>query len=103
VTSVDRSMLISALKGLSVTIVALLAVLLSFTAPVVTDTGLATFDVGVPVTGHDIDAPIATVVGSGDGVQTPNVRPAGRPDISQVAFVAGAVAELLFVHLIVPT
>ena len=77
----------------------------SFVAPVVTTTGEVATAVGVPLIGQEILAPAAIVApaarGSAD-VQVPTVTPAGSPDIAQVALVAAAVAETLFVHLMVP-
>lgn len=57
--------------------------------------------VGVPLTGQEMLAPIATVAGT-VGVQVPIVTPAGRPDSEQVAATALAVAVALLVHLSVP-
>ena len=75
--------------------------LLSLVAPVTAVTVLVPVVVGVPVTGHEMLAPIATVAGVA-GVQAPTVTPAGKPEIAQVALVAAAVAVALLVHLIVP-
>jgi hypothetical protein len=79
----------------------LLAVFASLPAPVVTATVDDPAAVGVPDTGHEIEAPAATVAG-GTGVQAPAVMPAGKPLMLQVALVADAVAVALFVHLMVP-
>jgi hypothetical protein len=75
--------------------------LVSFVAPVCTDTVDVATVVGVPETGHDMLAPIATVAGA-TGVQAPTVTPAGNPLIAHVAFEAGAVAAALLVQSIVP-
>lgn len=75
--------------------------LTSFVAPVVAVTVDAPAAVGVPVTGHEILAPAATVAG-GVGVHAPTVTPAGRPAIAHDALIALAVAAALFVHFSVP-
>jgi hypothetical protein len=106
VVSADRSMLMSELLGARVVEAELLPPadvppLLSSVAPVVTETVTDVADVGVPVTGHEILAPMATVAG-GAATQVPSVRPAGKAETEHVALVAGAVADKLFVHLIMP-
>ena len=73
----------------------------SLVAPVVTVTVVEPLAVGVPLTGHEMLAPAATVVG-GACVQVPTTTPGGRPETEQVAAVALAVAVALFVHLMVP-
>lgn len=73
----------------------------SLIAPVVAVTVEVPTAVGVPETGHEILAPIATVAG-GVGVQVPTVTPAGKPVMLQDAEVAAAVADALFVHNTVP-
>lgn len=75
--------------------------LTSLTAPVVTVTDVVPAAVGVPLTGHEMLDPAATVAG-GAGVQVPTVTPGGNPDTAQVADVALAVAVALLVHLMVP-
>ena len=104
--SAERSMLISEPAVAMVRVAALLPPadvppLLSLVAPVTTETDELPDSVGVPVTGHEILVPAATVAG-GAGVQVPTVTPAGKPDTVQVAFVALAVAVALLVHLMVP-
>jgi hypothetical protein len=106
VGNVVKSMLISELDGDNVADALLLPPipvppLVSLVAPVVTPTVLVADEVGVPVTGHEMLAPIATVAGAA-GVHTPSAKPAGRPVTVQEALVAGAVDAALFVHLIVP-
>ena len=73
----------------------------SLVAPVVAVTVLLPAAVGVPLTGHEMLAPAATVVG-GTGVHAPTVTPGGKPEMAQVAAVALAVAVALLVHLSVP-
>ena len=73
----------------------------SFVAPVVTVTVDVPVDVGVPVTGQLMLAPIATEAG-GTGEHAPTTRPAGNPDTAHDAFVAAAVAVALLVQMIVP-
>ena len=75
--------------------------LISLVAPVVAVTVLVPAATGVPLIGHEMLTPAATVAGVA-GVQAPIVTPAGRPEIAQVAFVAAAVADALLVHLSVP-
>jgi hypothetical protein len=75
--------------------------LVSFVAPVVTETVTAPAVVGVPETGHEILAPAATAAG-GTGVHVPTVTPAGNPLIEHVAARAPAVAAALLVHSTVP-
>lgn len=75
--------------------------LLSLVAPVVAVRVEAPAAVGVPLTGHEMLAPAATVAG-GTGVQVPTVTPAGNPASEHVAAVALAVAVALLVHLSVP-
>jgi hypothetical protein len=75
--------------------------LTSLVAPVVTATATGVVDVGVPVTGQEIEAPAAMVAG-GVGVQAPSVRPAGSAPTVHDALVALAVAAALLVHRIVP-
>ena len=75
--------------------------LLSFVAPVVTVTVVAPAAVGVPLMEQEMLAPAATVAG-GAGVQVPTVTPGGRPEITQDAAVALAVAAAELVHLTVP-
>ena len=104
--SVDRSMLMSELDGVSVLVDWLLPPdvmppLLSLVAPVVTTTGLGAFDVGVPETVHEMEAPMATVAGVA-GTQPVTVTPAGNPATEQEALMADAVAVALLVHLMVP-
>jgi hypothetical protein len=76
--------------------------LLSLTAPVVTVTFAAAFDVGVPDTVHEIEAPAASEAAGEAGVHVPSVTPAGRFETAHVALSAAAVDVALFVHLIVP-
>lgn len=73
----------------------------SLVAPVDTETVVAPDAVGVPLTGHEMLAPAATVAG-GVGVQVPAVTPGGRPEMAQDAAVALAVAVALLVQRIVP-
>ena len=75
--------------------------LISFTAPVVTDTVVVPDAVGVPLTGQEIEKPAATLAG-GTGEQVPTVTPGGRPLMAQLALAALAVALAALVHLIVP-
>ena len=75
--------------------------LTSLVAPVVAVTVLEPAAVGVPLTGQEMLAPMATVAG-GKGEQVPTVTPGGKPATEQLAFVAAAVAPALLVHLIVP-
>jgi hypothetical protein len=75
--------------------------LVSFVAPVTTDTVAGPDAVGVPDTAHEMLAPAATVAG-GVGVHVPTVTPGGRPEIAHVALPALAVAAALLVHLTVP-
>ena len=75
--------------------------LVSLMAPVVAVTVTAPAAVGVPLTGHEMLEPAATVAG-GTGLQVPTDTPAGRPDTAHVALLAAAVAVALLVHLIVP-
>ena len=75
--------------------------LVSLVAPVVAVTVTLPEAVGVPLTGHEMLKPAATVAG-GVGEQVPIVTPAGRPDTAQLAAAALAVAAALFVHLMVP-
>lgn len=75
--------------------------LTSLTAPVVTVTDVVPVAVGVPLTGHEMLAPGATVAGA-VGVQVPTLTPGGRPLTEQVALVALAVAVALLVHFTVP-
>jgi hypothetical protein len=101
-----KLMLISELAGAKVAVAELLPPLLvppleSLVAPVVTTTALDAAVVGVPVTGHEMLEPGATVAG-GAGEQAPSTRPAGRPDTAHDALVAEAVAEPLLVHLMAP-
>lgn len=73
----------------------------SFVAPVVAVTVVVPVAVGVPDTGQEMLAPIATVAG-GVGVQVPTVTPGGRPVMLQLALIAAPVADALFVHSTVP-
>ena len=57
--------------------------------------------VGVPVTGHEMLVPAATVAG-GAGKQAPTVTPGGRPVTEHDALMALAEADALLVHLSVP-
>ena len=75
--------------------------LVSLIAPVAAVTVTEPAAVGVPLTGHVMLAPAATVAG-GTGLHVPTETPAGRPEIAQVALIAEAVAVALLVHLIVP-
>jgi hypothetical protein len=75
--------------------------LVSFVAPVEAVTVDEPSAVGVPETAQEMLAPAATVAG-GVGVHVPTVTPGGRPETEQLAFVALAVADALFVHLTVP-
>lgn len=75
--------------------------LISLVAPVATETVDVAAAVGVPLTGHEMLAPGATVAGA-VGVQVPTVTPAGRPEMVQVALVADCVETALLVHLMVP-
>lgn len=75
--------------------------LVSLMAPVVVVAIVVPVAIGVPETVQLIEAPAAIVAG-GVGVQVPTVTPAGSPVVVQVALVALAVAEELFVHRIVP-
>ena len=103
---VDRSMLMSEPEVVTALVVWLLPPvvvppLASFVAPVVAVSVVAPEAVGVPLTGHEILAPAATVAG-GTGEHAPTVTPGGSPVTEQVAFVAEAVAVALLVHLSVP-
>lgn len=73
----------------------------SLVAPVVADAVVEPAAVGVPDTGHEILAPMATLAG-GVGVHAPTVTPGGNPVTAQVALSALAVAVALLVHLTVP-
>jgi hypothetical protein len=75
--------------------------LVSFVAPVATETVDGPDAVGMPDTAHEILAPTATVAG-GVGVQAPTVTPGGKPEIAHVALLALAVAAALLVHFTVP-
>jgi hypothetical protein len=75
--------------------------LVSLVAPVITEAVVTAGAVGIPDTGHEMLAPIATLAGAA-GVQIPTVTPAGRPETAHVAFAAAAVADALFVHKMVP-
>jgi hypothetical protein len=105
--SLERSMLMSELDGVSVAVVWLLPPvvvppLLSLVAPVVTITGVDVLDVGVPVTAQEMLWPTASEATGVVGVQAPRDKPAGRAETEHVAFVAAAEAFALFVHLMVP-
>ena len=75
--------------------------LVSLVAPVKTETLAVPEAVGVPLTGHEMLKPAATVAG-GTGLQVPTVTPVGSPEIAHVAAAALAVAVALLVHLTVP-
>ena len=75
--------------------------LVSLVAPVVAETVTLPEAVGVPLTGHVMLNPAATLAG-GTGEQVPIVTPAGKPDTAQLAAAALAVAAALLVHLMVP-
>ena len=75
--------------------------LVSLVAPVVTVAVTLPEVVGVPLTGHEMLAPTATLAG-GTGEQVPTVTPGGSPVTEQVAERAEAVAVALLVHVMVP-
>jgi hypothetical protein len=106
VGSPDKSMLISEPRTLTPAVTVLLPPvvvppLVSLVAPVVAVIETRPFVVGVPLTGHEIVPPGATLAGAA-GVQAPTVTPAGRPEIAHVAFSAVPVAVALFRHTSVP-
>jgi hypothetical protein len=74
----------------------------SLVAPVVTDAVVVPVVVGVPLTGHEIDAPMASEATGVVGVHAPTVTPGGRPVTAQETFNPEAVADELFVHLTTP-
>ena len=80
-----------------VAVATLFAALLSLVAPVVAVTVLEPVVDGVPVTVQVILAPGATDTG-GVGAHA-NVRPAGRPEIEQVATVAETSGAAPFEHV----
>ena len=73
----------------------------SLLAPVVPVSGLVAPAVGVPETVHVIDAPAATLIGCGPGAQE-YVKPAGKPEMAQVAAVAVTSGAPPFEHVNVP-
>jgi hypothetical protein len=76
--------------------------LVSFVAPVITEAVAVAGAVGIPETGHEIDAPMANDAAGSVGEHEPTVTPGGRPVMAHETFVAAAVAVELFVHNTVP-
>jgi hypothetical protein len=79
-----------------------LAGLVSLVAPVETEAVVVPVVVGVPVTGHEMDAPLGSEATGVVGVHAPTVTPGGRPVTLQETARPAAVADMLLVHLMVP-
>ena len=75
--------------------------LTSLIAPVLTETVELPDATGVPLIAHEMLASGATDAG-GVGAQMPTVTPAGKPEMTQDALVALAVAVALLVQRTVP-
>jgi hypothetical protein len=79
-----------------------LAGLVSLMAEVVTDAVVVPVAVGVPVTGQEMDAPMASEATGVVGVHGPTVTPGGKPVTAHITFKPAAVAVALLVHLMTP-
>jgi hypothetical protein len=74
----------------------------SLVAPVATEAVVLPVVVGVPETGHEIDAPMASEATGVSGVHAPTVTPGGSPLTAHETPRPAAVADALFVHLTTP-
>jgi hypothetical protein len=76
--------------------------LVSLVAPVLAAAVVVAGAVGIPETGHEMDAPMASEAVGRVGEHVPTVTPGGRPVTAHETLVAAAVAVPLLVQRTVP-